>query len=101
MAELLLDHYPDERETAVEHLDLAITELREMKMAPLLEKGYFLARLASVPLPRRSLQRFTGLTSWLDSPPPRYRPALPSGSQGRLPRRAGSEHFHTLVRLDR
>ena len=53
MAELLLDHYPDERETAVEHLDLAITELRDMKMAPLLEKGYFLARLASTRAPAR------------------------------------------------
>ena len=37
--ELLLDHYPDERDEAAEHLGFAITELREMKMQPSLEKA--------------------------------------------------------------
>jgi len=30
--ELLLEHYPDEKSEALEHLDFAITEFREMKM---------------------------------------------------------------------
>ena len=39
LAEVLLDHYPDEREDAVEHLDFAITELRDMKMQPAMERA--------------------------------------------------------------
>ena len=39
LAELLLDHYPDDRAEALEHLDLAITELRDMKMQPALERA--------------------------------------------------------------
>jgi class 3 adenylate cyclase len=39
LAELLLDHYPDERAGAIEHLDLAVGELREMKMQPALERA--------------------------------------------------------------
>ena len=39
LAELLLDHYPDERAGAIELLDTAIAEFREMKMAPSLEKA--------------------------------------------------------------
>ena len=39
LAELLLDHYPDERAKAMEHLDLAIGELRDMKMQPSLEQA--------------------------------------------------------------
>jgi tetratricopeptide (TPR) repeat protein len=39
LAELLLEHYPDERDTAVEHLDFAIAEFREMKMQPSLERA--------------------------------------------------------------
>ncbi|MCH8973509.1 MAG: AAA family ATPase [Chloroflexi bacterium] len=39
LAELLLDHYPDERAEAIEHLDFAIAEFREMKMRPSLEKS--------------------------------------------------------------
>ena len=39
LAELLLDHYPDERTEAIEHLDLAIPELRDMKMQPALERA--------------------------------------------------------------
>ncbi len=39
LAELLLEHYPDERDEAVEHLEFAIAELREMKMQPSLEKA--------------------------------------------------------------
>jgi hypothetical protein len=36
---LLLEHYPDERDTAIEHLDFAIGEFREMKMQPSLERA--------------------------------------------------------------
>ncbi len=38
-AELLLDHYPAERKDALEHLDFAINEFREMKMQPSLERA--------------------------------------------------------------
>lgn len=46
MAELLLDHYPEERPEAIEHLDFAIPDFGEMKMAPLLE--WALARRQSL-----------------------------------------------------
>ena len=39
LAELLLDHYPDERAEALEHLDFAITDLRDMKMQSALERA--------------------------------------------------------------
>ena len=46
LAELLLDHYPDPsassgqaRTEGLEHLDFAITELRDMKMQPALERA--------------------------------------------------------------
>ena len=39
LAELLLAHYPDEKAEALEHLDFAIEELREMKMQPALERA--------------------------------------------------------------
>jgi hypothetical protein len=39
LAELLLEHYPDERAEAIEHLDFAIAELRDMKMQPALERA--------------------------------------------------------------
>ena len=39
LAELLLEHYPDERAEALEHLNLAIAELRDMKMQPSLERA--------------------------------------------------------------
>jgi hypothetical protein len=39
LAELLLDHYPDARDAAIEHLDFAIAELRNMKMQPALERA--------------------------------------------------------------
>jgi hypothetical protein len=39
LAELLLAHYPDERPGAIEHLDFAIAEFREMKMQPSLERA--------------------------------------------------------------
>ncbi|HEY96173.1 MAG TPA: hypothetical protein G4O15_14690, partial [Dehalococcoidia bacterium] len=39
LAELLLDHYPDEKAEAIEHLDFAIKEFREMKMQPSLERA--------------------------------------------------------------
>ena len=39
IAELLLDHYPAEKKDALEHLDFAIKEFREMKMQPSLERA--------------------------------------------------------------
>ena len=39
LAELLLEHYPDERAEALEHLDFAISEFRDMKMQPSLERA--------------------------------------------------------------
>jgi tetratricopeptide (TPR) repeat protein len=39
LAELLLDYYPNERAAAIEHLDFAIGEFREMKMQPSLERA--------------------------------------------------------------
>ncbi len=39
LAELLLEHYPDEKKEALEHLELAIKEFREMKMQPSLESA--------------------------------------------------------------
>jgi serine/threonine protein kinase/tetratricopeptide (TPR) repeat protein len=39
IAELLLEHYPDERAAAIELLDFAIAEFREMKMQPSLERA--------------------------------------------------------------
>ena len=39
LCELLLEHYPDERTEAMEHLDFAIGEFRDMKMQPALERA--------------------------------------------------------------
>ena len=39
LAELLLDHYPAEKKDALDHLDFAIKEFREMKMRPSLERA--------------------------------------------------------------
>jgi tetratricopeptide (TPR) repeat protein len=39
LAELLLEYYPKERAEALEHLDFAINEFREMKMQPSLERA--------------------------------------------------------------
>jgi len=39
MAELLMVHYPDERADALEHLDFALGEFKEMKMQPYIEKA--------------------------------------------------------------
>jgi hypothetical protein len=39
LAELLLDHYPEEQPEAQAHLDFAIAEFREMKMQPALERA--------------------------------------------------------------
>jgi len=39
LAELLLEHYPDEKKEALEHLDFAIKEFQEMKMQPSLERA--------------------------------------------------------------
>jgi tetratricopeptide (TPR) repeat protein len=38
-AELLLEHHPDEKKEALEHLDFAIKEFRDMKMQPSLERA--------------------------------------------------------------
>ena len=34
LAELLLEHYPDERAEALDHLDFAIAELRDIRCSP-------------------------------------------------------------------
>ena len=39
LAELLLQHYPDQKKDVQEHLDFAIKEFREMKMRPSLERA--------------------------------------------------------------
>jgi tetratricopeptide (TPR) repeat protein len=39
LAELLLKHYPKEKKEALEHLDFAIKEFRDMKMQPSLERA--------------------------------------------------------------
>ena len=39
LAELLLEHYPEERAEALDHLNFAIAEFREMKMQPSLERA--------------------------------------------------------------
>jgi tetratricopeptide (TPR) repeat protein len=39
LTELLLEHYPKERAEALEHLDFAIAEFRDMKMQPSLERA--------------------------------------------------------------
>jgi tetratricopeptide (TPR) repeat protein len=39
LAELLLEHYPDEKEEALGHLDFAIKEFKDMKMQPSLERA--------------------------------------------------------------
>ena len=39
LAELLFEHYPDEKEEALEHLNFAIDEFKEMKMQPSLDKA--------------------------------------------------------------
>jgi tetratricopeptide (TPR) repeat protein len=39
LAELLLEHYPDEKKEALEHLDFAIKEFKDMKMQPSLERA--------------------------------------------------------------
>jgi tetratricopeptide (TPR) repeat protein len=39
LGELLLEHYPKERAKALEHLDFAIKEFRDMKMQPSLERA--------------------------------------------------------------
>ena len=39
LTELLLEHYPEERTEAQEHLNFAIKEFREMKMQPSLERA--------------------------------------------------------------
>jgi tetratricopeptide (TPR) repeat protein len=38
LAELLLEHYPNEKKEAVEHLDFCIPEFRDMEMQPSLER---------------------------------------------------------------
>jgi tetratricopeptide (TPR) repeat protein len=39
LAELLLEHYPSEKQEALEHLDFAIKEFQDMKMQPSLERA--------------------------------------------------------------
>jgi tetratricopeptide (TPR) repeat protein len=44
LAELLLEHYPDEKAEALDHLDFAIKEFRDLKMQPSLERALKLVR---------------------------------------------------------
>ena len=39
LAELLLEYYPEDKKEALEHLGFAISEFREMKMQPSLERA--------------------------------------------------------------
>jgi hypothetical protein len=39
LAELLLEHYPDEKSEALDHLGFPINGCREMKMQPSLERA--------------------------------------------------------------
>ena len=39
LAELLLEHYPEEKAEALEHLNFAIRQFRDMKMKPSLERA--------------------------------------------------------------
>jgi tetratricopeptide (TPR) repeat protein len=39
LTELLLEHYPNEKKDAIEHLDFCIKEFRDMKMQPSLERA--------------------------------------------------------------
>jgi hypothetical protein len=39
LTELLPEHYPDEKREALEHLDFAVKEFRDMKMQPSLERA--------------------------------------------------------------
>jgi tetratricopeptide (TPR) repeat protein len=39
LAELLLEHYPDDKKEALEHLDFCIKEFQDMKMQPSLERA--------------------------------------------------------------
>jgi tetratricopeptide (TPR) repeat protein len=39
LAELLLQHYPEEKADALDHLDFAIKEFREMKMQPSFDRA--------------------------------------------------------------
>jgi DNA-binding CsgD family transcriptional regulator len=51
LAELLLDHYPEERSEALDHLAFAVPEFREMNMQPSLERVVALQeRAASQPV---------------------------------------------------
>jgi hypothetical protein len=42
LAELLFEHYPDERVEALGHLDSVLEEFQEMKMQPYIEKAQVL-----------------------------------------------------------
>ena len=46
LADLLMGHYPEEGAEALEHLDFAILDFRQMKMQPSLERA--LARQQSL-----------------------------------------------------
>jgi hypothetical protein len=49
---LLLEHYPKDRGEAFEHLNYAIEEFREMKMAPSLETALALRERADQAFPQ-------------------------------------------------
>ena len=51
LAELLLEHFPDEHAEGLEHLDTAIAELRDMKMQPSLDRTLELQENLETPKP--------------------------------------------------
>jgi DNA-binding CsgD family transcriptional regulator len=62
MADLCLDHYPDRRDEALEHLEFAIAEFREMKMQPSLDRALAVRQqTVSAPVPTPQLP--DGLTA--------------------------------------
>lgn len=48
LSELLMEHFPDEKAEAIEHLHFALDEFREMKMQPYLEKAQHLKRKINI-----------------------------------------------------
>jgi DNA-binding CsgD family transcriptional regulator len=63
LAELLLDAFPARRDEAIRHLDLALPEIREMKMAPALARAEALTeRLQPANRPATVRARSDGLT---------------------------------------
>ena len=54
LAELLLEHYPVERDIAIEHLDFAVSEFESMDMAPFLERARQLSGRQPAPVVKKA-----------------------------------------------